>query len=170
MKQYNIGDVFINWLQQLYSNATTTVLVNGYHTPKISLTRGVRQGCPISSLLYVLVIEILALQLRQNQNLVGFTVGGEKIISMHYADDAVIVIKQNQCFKEVYKELLDYEAATGAKINMTKTKGLWVGAWKDRTDSPLGYTWTNQNVENLGVFFGTDDPALHTFNKIVPRT
>jgi len=48
MKQYNIGDAFINWLQKLYSNTTTTVLVNGYHTPKIYLTRGVRQGCPIS--------------------------------------------------------------------------------------------------------------------------
>jgi len=88
---------------------------------------------------------------------------------MHYADDAVIVIKENQCFKEVYKELLDYEAATGAKINLAKTKGLWVWAWKSRTDSPQGYTWTNENVENLGVFFGTDNPASHTFNKIVPR-
>ena len=169
MRQYNIGDTFINWLQKLYSNATTTVLVNGHHTPLISLTRGVRQGCPISSLLYVLVIEILALQLRQNPNIVGFTVGGEKIISTHYADDAVIIIKQNRCFKEVYKELLDYEAATGAKINLTKTKGLWVGAWKSRTDSPLGLTWTASNVENLGVFFGTDNPALSTFNKIIPK-
>ena len=169
MKQYNIGDVFIHWLQQLYSNATTTVLVNGFHTPLISLARGVRQGCPISSLLYVLVIEILALQLRQNQNIVGFTVGGEKIVSLHYADDAVIVIKQNCCFKEVYKDLLDYEAATGAKINLAKSHGLWVGAWKGRTDSPLGYTWTNGNVYNLGVFFGNDDPALHTFNKIIPK-
>ena len=169
MKRYNLGTIFINWIKQLYRNATTTVLINGYQTDTIPLTRGVRQGCPISSLLYVLVIEILALQLRQNQNIVGFQIGGEKIVSMHYADDAVIVIKQNQCFKEVYKELTDYEQATGAKVNLTKTKGLWLGAWKNRTDTPLGLQWTNTNVENLGVFFGNDNPELHTFQKIVTK-
>ena len=71
---------------------------------------------------------------------------------MHYADDAVIVIKQNQCFKEVFKELTLYEQATGAKVNVSKTKGLWVGAWKTRTDTPMDLHWTNTNVENLGYF------------------
>ena len=66
--------------------------------------------------------------MRINPNIVGFTVDGERIVSLHYADDATITITQNRCFKEVYKELSDYENATGAKINPTKTKGLW---WVD---------------------------------------
>ena len=119
--------------------------------------------------MYVLVIEILGLQLRQNENLVGFQIGGEKIISLHYADDAVIIMKQNRCFKEVIKELADYEKATGAKVNLSKTKGLWVGAWKSCTDTPLDLQWTNTNVENLGIFFGNDNPALQTFQKIVNK-
>ena len=169
MKKFKFGNIFIKWLKQLYKNATTTILINGYETGTIPLLRGVRQGCPISSLLYVLVIEILGLQLRQNENLVGFQIGGEKIISLHYADDAVIVMKQNRCFKEVFKELADYEKATGAKVNMSKTQGLWVGAWKHCTDTPLGIHWTNTNVENLGIFFGNDNPALSTFQKIVNK-
>ncbi|MEC8831681.1 MAG: reverse transcriptase domain-containing protein, partial [Bacteroidota bacterium] len=169
MQKYNFGNIFITWIQQLYANATTRIQINGHLTPKIPLKRGVRQGCPISSLLYVLVIEILAAQLRHNQNIVGFTINGEKIISLHYADDATITITQNCCFKEVYKELQDYEQATGAKVNLKKTKGLWVGAWKTRTDSPLGLTWTNENVENLGVFFGNKDPGKCTFQKIIPK-
>ena len=47
---------------------------------------GVRQGSALSPLLYVLIIELLAAQLRSNPNIVGFTVEGEKIISLHYAD------------------------------------------------------------------------------------
>ena len=82
--------------------------------------------------MYVLVIELLALLLRNNPNIVGFQVGGEKIISLHYADDAIISIKQNQCFKEVIKDLETYQAATGAKMNFGKTKGLWLGKWKGR--------------------------------------
>ena len=120
-----------------------------------------------------MVIEVLALQLRENPNIVGFTVGGEKIISLHYADDATIIIKQNRCFKEVYKELTDYEEATGAKVNYTKTKGLWTGKWKNRTDRPLQnempIKWTGKNVKALGVYFGNSDPGKQTFEEILPK-
>ena len=99
---------------------------------------GVRQGCPLSALLYVLIIEILALQLRSNPNIVGFKIQGEKIISSHYTDHAVIKITRTRFLKEVYKELTAYATATGAKVNYDKTNGLWVGKWKDRTDNPFG--------------------------------
>ena len=65
-------------------------------------------------------MEILALQLRKNPDIVGFQVENEKIISLHYADDAIITIKQNRCFKEVIKEIKYFEMATGAKINYEK--------------------------------------------------
>ena len=124
-----------------------------------------RQGCPLSALLYVLVIEVLAMQLRLNPNVVGFTVGGEKIISAHYMDDATIIIKQNRCFKEVIKELKEYEEATGAKVNYGKTKGLWAGSWRGRRVPPIEINWTSKNVFNLGVFFGNVDPAGATYNQ-----
>ena len=52
--------------------------INGYLTDQIPLKRGVRQGCPLSALLYVLIIEVLAIQLRINPNIIGFTIEGEK--------------------------------------------------------------------------------------------
>ena len=41
--------------------------------------------------------------------------GGGKIVSLHYADDAIITIKQNKCFKEVIKELTEFEQAKGQR-------------------------------------------------------
>ena len=52
-------------------------------------------------------------------------------------DDATIIIKQNRCFKEVIKELTEYEEASGAKVNYEKTKGLWTGRGKDRRVPPM---------------------------------
>ena len=139
---------------------------------------GVRQGCPLSALLYVLVIELLAIQLRSNPNIVGFEIQGKRIISTHFADDAVIKITQNRCFKEVYKDLKDYELATGAKVNLEKTVGLWVGKWKGRTDDPFldidpeqtrKIEWTNKNVKYLGVYVGNDRPDVQTFSELVPK-
>ena len=178
LKKFGCGDPFINWIKILYHNASTRINVNGFFTDEIPLKSGVRQGCPLSPLLYVLVIEILALQMRANPNIVGFSVNGEKIISSHYADDAVIKITQNRCFKEVYKELQDYERASGAKINFSKSRGLWLGRWRDRTDDPFDHfysnpreciKWTNKNVKYLGIYVGNDNPALKTFSEIIPR-
>ena len=169
MAAFGIGEKFTDWLRVIYSNASTIVKVNGFHTNPILLRRGLRQGCSLSPSLYVLVIEIFALSLRTNQNIVGFKVGGERIVSLHYADDATIVITQNRCFKEVIKEIQSYEAASGARVNYVKTEGLWLGKWKDRTDKPLNIKWTNKNVKNLGLYFGNEDPAQKTFQDILPK-
>ena len=169
MRKFGIGDGFIQWVSNIYSNASSVLNINGFFSKQIPLKRGVRQGCPLSALLYVLIIEVLAIQLRLNPNIVGFKIGGEKIVSAHYMDDATIIIKQNRCFKEVIKELADYEEASGAKVNYGKTKGLWAGSWKNRRVPPMDIKWTNKNVECLGVFFGNEDPASATYNKIIPK-
>ena len=178
LEKFAIGDYFIKWVKLLYSNASTKVNVNGFLTKNIPLKCGVRQGCPLSALLYVMVIEILALQLRANPNIVGFTINNEKLVSAHYADDTVIKITQNRCFKEVYKELDDYERATGAKVNYEKTEGLWLGKWRGRTDDPFAglggdevrrIKWTSGNVKHLGVYVGNNDPCTQTFAEIVPK-
>ena len=93
MKAFGIGDTFINWVKTIYANATSVLDINGFLSKQIPLNRGIRQGCPLSGLLYVLVIEVFAIQLRLNPNIIGFKIEGEKIISAHYLDDATIIIK-----------------------------------------------------------------------------
>ena len=63
--------------------------MNGFLSENIPLRLGVRQGCPLSPLLYVLIIEILALQFRKNPDIVGFTVGGERSITRKLRDYGV---------------------------------------------------------------------------------
>ena len=170
MEAFGIGNNFIDWIRRIYSNATSVLGINGFFSEKIQLKRGVRQGCPLSALLYVLVIEVLALQLRNNPNIVGFTIGGEKIISVHYMDDTTIIIKQNRCFKEVIKELAQYEEASEAKVNYSKTQGLWTGSWKGRRVSPMPQIrWSSGDVQNLGIFFGNKNPSQKTFEEILPK-
>ena len=169
MKSFGFGPNFIGWVQNLYANASSEIKVNVFFTEQIPLKSGVRQGCPLSALLYVLVIEVLALQLRSNENIVGFQVGGERIVSLHYVDDCTIIMKQNRCFKEVYKELKKYEAASAAKINLEKTTGLWTGSWKGNKDTPYDIKWTSENVFNLGIYLGNKDPASKTFEEILPK-
>ena len=71
MRAFGIGEDFIRWVSTIYSNASAVLNINGFLSKRIPLKRGVRQGCPLSALLYVLIIEVLAIQLRINPNIVG---------------------------------------------------------------------------------------------------
>lgn len=65
------GSNFTNWLKQLYSSATSKVKCKGLLTGAFLLKRSVRQGCPLSSLLYSLVAEPLGALLKQNRDIKG---------------------------------------------------------------------------------------------------
>ena len=53
------GASFVSWVDLFYSGVKSAVKVNGYLTQFFQLSRGVRQGCPLSPLLYVLYAEVL---------------------------------------------------------------------------------------------------------------
>ena len=72
LKAFGFGKRFINWVKIVYNNTKSAVKINGYLTPVFLIERGVRQGCPLSALLYVLCSEVLGIVIRKNVNIVGF--------------------------------------------------------------------------------------------------
>ena len=60
LKRFNFGDKFIDWIKVIYSERKSYVINNGYLTDRISMQRGIFQGCPISPYLFLFVIEIMA--------------------------------------------------------------------------------------------------------------
>ena len=59
MEWMNFGLSFRHWLEIMYKSATSNITNNGYLSGPVHLHRGIRQGCPLSPLLYTLVIETL---------------------------------------------------------------------------------------------------------------
>ena len=47
-----------------------------------------------------------------------------------------------------------YERGSGAKLNLDKCEGLWLGSWNGRTDAPVDISWSSVKVKVLGVFLG----------------
>ena len=60
------GPSFVGWVDLFYAGVQSAVKVNGYLTHLFKLSPGVRQGCPLSPLLYVLYAEVLACSFRAN--------------------------------------------------------------------------------------------------------
>ena len=70
------GPSFISWVNLFYNCVQSAVNVNGYLSPFFSLSCGVREGCPLSPLLYVLVSEVLAVNIRCNPRISGLSLPG----------------------------------------------------------------------------------------------
>ena len=60
LRHFNFGQVIRKWVSILYSDVESAVINGGYMTNYFKVSRGVRQGCPLSPLLFVLAVEILA--------------------------------------------------------------------------------------------------------------
>ena len=60
LEKFNFGDNFIRWMKILYTNPLFRLKNHGWISKTCHMTRGIRQGCPISALLYIFVAEILA--------------------------------------------------------------------------------------------------------------
>lgn len=59
LRGMGFGTSFLKWVDLFYTGVQSSVNVNGYLSHFFSLSRGIRQGCPPSPLLYVLVAEVL---------------------------------------------------------------------------------------------------------------
>ena len=70
----NFGQMFRNWIHTFHCNITNCVMNNGHASDFFQLYRGVRQGCPLSGLLFVLAIEVLAQAIGENENIHGLKI------------------------------------------------------------------------------------------------
>ena len=156
LEHLGFGPSFVNWVHTLYTGANMRIILNGYLSGKIELKRGVRQGDPLSPLLYVLCVEVLASQIRSSPFISGFLLpgaGGAHFRVRQYADDTTTFLKNVSSLVQLFNLVSIYERGSGAKLNRSKTEAMWLGAWRSRADEPLGLTWVKK-MKVLGVWFG----------------
>lgn len=92
LEKFCFGPKFISWVQLLYSNPKVSVIKNKIRSQLFSILRGTRQGCPLSPLLFALVIELLSIMLKSLQSIQGIDrMGMEHRVSL-YEDDLLLYI------------------------------------------------------------------------------
>ena len=155
LKMFGFGETFIKWINILYAEPIFRVKNNGWISKPYRMERGIRQGCAMSSLLFILVAEILAIKIRLDKNIKGIYVGNVEHKIVQYADDSTIILRDLDSITNVIKKINTFSYFAGPKLNISKTKGIWLGPLKD-----LGLrrfcniTWTGNPVKCLGIYIG----------------
>ena len=129
LSKFGFGPSFCRWVSIFYSNVFSRIICNGKLSTPVFLERGVRQGCPLSPLLYVLTSEVLANQIRKNPAIEGFLLpgtGGLQFKISQYADDATNFVKNERSLCHLLETVNKYERGSGAKLNTSKSEAMWL--------------------------------------------
>ena len=159
---FNFGSSIKRWTKTFYTNIESAVLHNGYTTNYFKLTRGVRQGCPFSPYLFILGAEILATRIRQERNIEGLKIFETEHKISQFADDTSL--KKRSSVNNAIQVLDVFKNISGLKLNMGKTKAIWLGSWRLNKDKLLVLNWVNEPVRALGIFISYNDKGNNKKN------
>ena len=149
---FGFGNKFIQWVSIFYTNITAGVLNNGYCTEFFDITRGIRQGCPISAYLFIIAAELLAIELRTNPSIKGIQIKGKEIKIMQMADDTTIFVQDLISLQQALLIFHLFFRVSGLRINKSKTTALKLGTCKKLKHKPYGLSWETDHVYSLGIW------------------
>ena len=109
-----------------YKDAKSCVTNNRYLSDFFPVLRGVRQGCPLSTYLFIICIEILSYEITTTEDIKGITYANYKFKKSLFADDASFVLDGSQKSFETLVDILDnISNISGLKLNSKNAK-FWV--------------------------------------------
>ena len=131
LKKFGLPNPFIKWVKTLYKDITGCMLNNGWVSSPYNIKRGIRQGCPLSSLIFVIAVEILSCRIRQDNNIKGFQIKLDtKTHSLkisQLADDTTLFLKSKDEVRHTLNIIEIFGTLSGLKLNRSKTEGIWLG-------------------------------------------
>ena len=156
LKAFRFGEGFLRWIKILYKNPKIFVKNNGWISEAIHVKRGIRQGCPVSSLVFIICIELMAINIRANVDIKGIQVRTRERILAQYADDSTLTLSDINSIGVAMTTTDEYCKVSGMKLNISKTVGIWLGPLKGNPPLYQGIHFTTKPVRILGLYLGHD--------------
>ena len=175
LERFGFGKNTLQWVHMLLKSSKTAIQTNGFISEYFSISRSIKQGCPVAPILYILQAEAMACAVRNDKNIEGLKLpvidNKQLTIKLNqYVDDTQFFLKNERSLPHLFKQLNFYEYASGAIMNKEKTTGLFIGKSKKKTPTFHDISWTKTHVKTLGVCHGyqIDNNAiwLEKINKI----
>lgn len=153
---FNFGDNLIRWVKLFYNDICSCVINNGETTKYFDVSRGVRQGDPLSPYLFTLGVEILSIALTNSRKINGINVKDKEFKFTQYADDLTLLLSDTKSVLEAKELLYSFGKCSGLQINNTKTDGIGLGAWKNRLNVNCDFNLKQGPIKVLGIYISNN--------------
>lgn len=142
MQKLNFPSAFINCVQQLFFGNKVRININGFFTDPITQQRGLRQGDPLSPLLFNLALEPFLLSILQDQHLHGYISpstlpantlrdNAPGIKCLAYADDVCVLLQDHNDLHRLKLHMDQYAKVSNAKFNDNKSEAFSLNGKRD---------------------------------------
>ena len=138
-----------------FNNAGNCVMNNEHSTGYFPLKRGTRRGDPLSAYLFILVLEVMLIQVRSNDQIKGIKINDFEVKLSAYADDTYFFALDIWSLLAILDKCKTFQEFSSLKLCLEKCQACWIGAAKDKSDTPINSSWITINhykVVTLGVF------------------
>lgn len=147
----NVGSVIREGVHMAYSGSTTSLIVNKSVGKRIQVQRSVRQGCPLSPLLFCIYIESFCLSIIRNSRISGFKLHSSEVRILAYADDIALFCSNRESIVEAVNIIKWFCNVSGSAVNWDKCLGFWHGEWFSTPSVFANIKWVCTPVKYLGV-------------------
>ena len=123
LKKLGIDGTYLKIIKAIYNKATANIILNGQKLEAFLLKSGTKRGCPLSPLLFNIVMEILAKAIRQEKEIKGIQIGKEKAKLSLFADDMIVYLEDPiVSTQKLLKLMSNFSKVSGYKINVQKSQ------------------------------------------------
>ena len=122
LQKMGIEGTYLNIIKAIYDKPTTSIVLSGEKLKAFPLRSGARQGCPLSPLLFNIVLEVLATAVREGKEIKGIQIGKEEVKLSLFANDMILYIENPKDATRKLLELInEFGEVAGYKINTQKS-------------------------------------------------
>ena len=168
LKKFNFGNMFISWVKTLYNHPLAFIKNNGYLSRPIEIKRSIRQGCPVSCLLFIIAVEIMGHRIRAEEGIKGVNIPNctKEVKILQYADDGICFLENIEELELLISIATEFGKLSGTKLNLSKCEGLWYGLYKNRqvNCNLLNVRWPQEPIRCLGIYIGNDKEYNYRLN------
>lgn len=123
LRKFGLGNGIISWVHLLYTSPQASISTNGIQSSFFTLTRGTRQGCSLSPLLFALAIEPLSIFLRSSSIFTGISRMGTEFKLSLYADDLLLYVSDPVLsIPTIISAFQRFGSFSGYKVNISKSE------------------------------------------------
>ncbi|EGT50279.1 hypothetical protein CAEBREN_30272 [Caenorhabditis brenneri] len=123
LNKLDIDGTYHKIIKAIYDKPTANIILNGQKLEAFPLKSDTRQGCPLSPLLFNIVLEVLARAIRQEKEIKGIQIGKVEAKLSLFADDMLVYLEDPiASAQKLLKLINNFSKVSGYKINVQKSQ------------------------------------------------